>query len=156
MINTWQLCPRSSLSNSRQEIHLKPESLRGHSLIQQHLKRYKSYNRMICKRDWVSQKYICSQLVVRIEIPYSTAYIQDVKFNSIFSPLLLIFKEGLLMFQVKAIVEDARSRGADVPLGGQPSSRGGTFYEPTLLTNVTADMRCSQEEIFGPVCPIIK
>ncbi|MCY1463107.1 3-sulfolactaldehyde dehydrogenase [compost metagenome] len=33
---------------------------------------------------------------------------------------------------------------------------GGAFYEPTLLADVTADMRVAQEEIFGPVAPLFR
>jgi succinate-semialdehyde dehydrogenase/glutarate-semialdehyde dehydrogenase len=34
--------------------------------------------------------------------------------------------------------------------------KGGNFFEPTILTGVTSDMRCSKEEIFGPIAGIIK
>jgi len=39
--------------------------------------------------------------------------------------------------------------------GGKPSSLGGTYYEPTILDNVTSDMLITYEETFGPVAPII-
>lgn len=51
-------------------------------------------------------------------------------------------------------VDDARSRGATPILGGKGSELGGTFYEPTILTGVSADMLMSQEETFGPVAGI--
>ncbi len=50
-------------------------------------------------------------------------------------------------------VEDARSRGATVVTGGEYE---GLFYQPTVITDVTPDMRIAQEETFGPVVPIIK
>ncbi len=40
-------------------------------------------------------------------------------------------------------------------MGGSPKSLEGAYYEPTLLTNVKKDMRVWQEEVFGPVLPII-
>ncbi len=48
------------------------------------------------------------------------------------------------------------SQGAKVVVGGKCHALGGNFYEATLLTDVTTDMRCAKEEIFGPVASIIK
>ena len=58
--------------------------------------------------------------------------------------------------QVELHVSDAVSKGAQVLLGGKRHPRGGFFYEPTVMTGVTQDMRCSYEETFGPVAPIIR
>lgn len=58
--------------------------------------------------------------------------------------------------KVASLVEDAVSQGARVAIGGGRHALGGTFYEPTVLADVTADMRVSREEIFGPVAPVIK
>ncbi|MFJ7934499.1 NAD-dependent succinate-semialdehyde dehydrogenase [Sporosarcina sp. NPDC096371] len=54
--------------------------------------------------------------------------------------------------KVQQHVEDATISGATVELGGNP--KGGLFFEPTILANVTDDMVCMQEETFGPVLPI--
>ena len=57
---------------------------------------------------------------------------------------------------VKSQVEDALSKGATIVIGGkQPEGLKGAYYEPTLLTNVTRDMRAWREEVFGPVLPIV-
>jgi succinate-semialdehyde dehydrogenase/glutarate-semialdehyde dehydrogenase len=48
-------------------------------------------------------------------------------------------------------VADAVAKGAKALCGGQPHALGGTFYEPTVLVNASADMDMSQEETFGPV-----
>ncbi|SPJ30901.1 NAD-dependent succinate-semialdehyde dehydrogenase [Falsiruegeria mediterranea] len=53
-------------------------------------------------------------------------------------------------------VSDATSKGATVTLGGKAHALGGTFYEPTILTGVTADMAVATEETFGPVAPLFK
>jgi aspartate-semialdehyde dehydrogenase len=50
-------------------------------------------------------------------------------------------------------VEDAREKGARVLVGGM--QMGGLFYAPTLLADVTEDMRIYHEETFGPVAPVI-
>ena len=57
---------------------------------------------------------------------------------------------------VMSFIEDALSKGATAVLGGKPSELGGNFVEPTILTNVTDDMRVFREEIFGPVAPLFK
>jgi len=56
---------------------------------------------------------------------------------------------------VDKLVADSVALGAKVLLGGQRESTGNTFYQPTILTNVTNDMPVASQEIFGPVSPII-
>ncbi|XP_024607793.1 succinate-semialdehyde dehydrogenase, mitochondrial isoform X3 [Neophocaena asiaeorientalis asiaeorientalis] len=58
--------------------------------------------------------------------------------------------------KVEKHVSDAISKGATVVTGGKRHQVGKNFFEPTLLSNVTRDMLCSQEETFGPVAPVIK
>jgi succinate-semialdehyde dehydrogenase/glutarate-semialdehyde dehydrogenase len=58
--------------------------------------------------------------------------------------------------KVEALVADALALGARVLAGGKRHERGGTFYQPTVLANVTAEMRCAREEIFGPVAPLFR
>lgn len=58
--------------------------------------------------------------------------------------------------KVEELVTEAVSKGAKVVLGGKRHALGGTFYEPTILANVTKDMRLAKEEIFGPVSPLFK
>jgi succinate-semialdehyde dehydrogenase/glutarate-semialdehyde dehydrogenase len=53
-------------------------------------------------------------------------------------------------------IDDAVAKGASVILGGGRSDLGGTFVDPTILTNVSSDMRVFSEEIFGPVAPLFK
>lgn len=57
---------------------------------------------------------------------------------------------------VDGMVQDAIQKGGKALCGGKKSDRGFGFYEPTILTNVTKDMRVFREEIFGPVAPIFK
>jgi len=58
--------------------------------------------------------------------------------------------------KVERLVKDALERGARIVLGGKRHERGGTFYEPTVLADVTMDMDVAREEIFGPVAPVIR
>ena len=58
--------------------------------------------------------------------------------------------------KVEAHLADAIAKGARVVTGGKPDSRGGRFFQPTVLADVSADMICMREETFGPVAPIVK
>ena len=57
---------------------------------------------------------------------------------------------------VHSMVEEAVQQGAQLKLGGQPGEQGPCFYQPTVLTDVTDNMRVFREEIFGPVAPIFR
>jgi succinate-semialdehyde dehydrogenase/glutarate-semialdehyde dehydrogenase len=57
---------------------------------------------------------------------------------------------------VLEFVEDAVAKGAKLAAGGGRSDLGGCFVEPTVLTDVSDDMRVFREEIFGPVAPLFK
>ncbi|RTE64763.1 succinate-semialdehyde dehydrogenase [Amphritea opalescens] len=58
--------------------------------------------------------------------------------------------------EIHSKVQNAVEEGAIVVIGGQPGEQGACFYQPTVLTNVTDDMRVFREEIFGPVAPVFK
>jgi len=66
----------------------------------------------------------------------------------------LIDAQGLA--KVEDHVADAVAKGAKVIIGGKRSAQGPRFYEPTLLTGVTPDMKVSREETFGPVAPLFR
>lgn len=57
--------------------------------------------------------------------------------------------------EIDELVRDALGKGARAVIGGQPSSVGPCYYEPTILSNVDDSMRLFREEIFGPVAPVI-
>ena len=57
---------------------------------------------------------------------------------------------------VMSFIDDAVSKGASVLTGGRRSDLGTCFIEPTILTDVSDDMRVFREEIFGPVAPLFK
>ena len=62
--------------------------------------------------------------------------------------------------KILSYVEIAKAEGATIACGGARATEGdlakGSFMQPTLITNVTNDMRVAQEEIFGPVAVVIK
>ena len=57
---------------------------------------------------------------------------------------------------VMTFVEDAVAKGANVAAGGRASDMGACYFEPTLLTDVSDDMKVFREEIFGPIAPLFK
>ncbi|MFZ9037099.1 MAG: NAD-dependent succinate-semialdehyde dehydrogenase [Gammaproteobacteria bacterium] len=57
---------------------------------------------------------------------------------------------------MEAFVEDAVAKGATKVVGGNRSNIGTQFFEPTILTNVSGEMRVFREEIFGPIAPLFK
>lgn len=57
--------------------------------------------------------------------------------------------------KTQALVLDAVQKGAQCLIGGQPHQSAKLAFEPTIITQVNADMRLAQEEIFAPVTPII-
>jgi succinate-semialdehyde dehydrogenase / glutarate-semialdehyde dehydrogenase len=58
--------------------------------------------------------------------------------------------------KVEEHISDAVSKGARVLLGGKRHSLGGTFFEPTVLAEVTSEMKVAREETFGPVAPLFR
>lgn len=58
--------------------------------------------------------------------------------------------------KVEELLNDAIDKGASVIEGGERHPLGGFFYQPTVVSGVTADMAFASEEIFGPVAPVFK
>jgi len=58
--------------------------------------------------------------------------------------------------KVEELVKDALDKGAHVVTGGARHALGGTWYQPTILANVTPAMAVAREEIFGPVAPLFR
>ena len=58
--------------------------------------------------------------------------------------------------KVEEHIEDAVKHGGKVYSGGKRHALGGTFFEPTILTDVRAGMKLMSEETFGPVAPLIR
>jgi len=58
--------------------------------------------------------------------------------------------------KVEQHIADAVKKGAKVVAGGKRSSLGHSFFEPTILVNVTTEMAVAREETFGPVAPLFR
>ena len=53
-------------------------------------------------------------------------------------------------------INDAVAHGAKIVLGGKRHALGGSFFEPTIVTGVTPEMKVAREETFGPLAPIFR
>ncbi|NCA70245.1 MAG: NAD-dependent succinate-semialdehyde dehydrogenase [Sphingobacteriia bacterium] len=60
------------------------------------------------------------------------------------------------MAKVEAQIADALAKGARVLTGGARHALGGTFFQPTVLTEVAPGMRVAREETFGPLAPLFR
>ncbi|EWH01744.1 succinate-semialdehyde dehydrogenase [Halomonas sp. BC04] len=58
--------------------------------------------------------------------------------------------------KVQAHIADALEQGGRLVCGGQPHALGGTFFEPTVIADVTPRMRVATEETFGPLAPVFR
>ncbi|SDS22909.1 succinate-semialdehyde dehydrogenase / glutarate-semialdehyde dehydrogenase [Halopseudomonas litoralis] len=64
--------------------------------------------------------------------------------------------DQVAMDKIRSHIEDAVTKGAKVLLGGKPHALGGTFFEPTILTDVPKDALVAREETFGPLAPLFR
>ncbi|WGL64613.1 NADP-dependent succinate-semialdehyde dehydrogenase [Pseudomonas sp. CW003PS] len=64
--------------------------------------------------------------------------------------------DGNAVAKVQAHLADALEKGAKVLQGGKAHELGGHFFEPTVITDVTPDMRVAREETFGPLAPLFR
>jgi succinate-semialdehyde dehydrogenase/glutarate-semialdehyde dehydrogenase len=64
--------------------------------------------------------------------------------------------DSAALAKVEELVADALAQGARLLTGGRRHALGGTFYEPTLLADVSPQAKLAREEIFGPVAPLFR
>ena len=60
------------------------------------------------------------------------------------------------VLKVEEHIADALAKGGRLVTGGKRHSKGGTFFEPTLIADATQEMLVAREETFGPLAPVIK
>ncbi|MNF72697.1 Glutarate-semialdehyde dehydrogenase DavD [compost metagenome] len=63
---------------------------------------------------------------------------------------------GKALDKVRSLMADAVEKGAEVLVGGEAHDLGGNFLQPTVLTGVAPGMQLLDEEIFGPVAPLVR
>jgi len=92
---------------------------------------------------------------------YIKTFIKEVESYKLGSPTedgvyigALTRKEQLALLEAQ--VKEAVSKGATIAVGGKKIDRMGNYFEPTVLLNVSNDMKVMQEESFGPIIGIMK
>ncbi|MGY5809960.1 NAD-dependent succinate-semialdehyde dehydrogenase [Rhizobium sp. LEGMi198b] len=87
-----------------------------------------------------------------------TAHARRLRVGDGFEPYTAIgpLIDNHALTKIEAHVDDAVKKGAIVRCGGRRIGTSGTFFEPTVITNVVSSMRIAQEETFGPLAPIIR
>ncbi|ODS23328.1 succinate-semialdehyde dehydrogenase (NADP(+)) [Candidatus Endobugula sertula] len=107
----------------------------------------------VCSNRILVQDTVYQQFVDALTEAVSTFSVGDGTQEGVnMGPLI---NEGAVN-NVQNLVQDAVDKGANAVTGGKVSELGDAFYEPTILTNVSKDMRVFNEEIFGPVAPIFR
>ena len=106
----------------------------------------------IAAKRFIVDKKICSE--------FSGLFTKYMKSLKVDDPMLMETDVGPLVNedqveQVDEQVKDAVKKGAEVLAGAKRPDRKGFFYMPTVLSNVTDNMKVFKEEVFGPVAPII-
>ena len=64
--------------------------------------------------------------------------------------------DAAALAKVEELVGEALEQGASALIGGRRHALGGTYYEPTVLSDATPGMRLAREEMFGPVAPLFR
>ncbi len=119
---------------------------------------------MASKYRNAGQTCVCAnRLLVQDDIyeEFSSRLVTQVKRLKVASGMEAGAQQGPLidaaaLAKVEHQIREACLRGAKILTGGKPHALGGTFFEPTVLSDVTTDMIIAQEETFGPVAPLMR
>ena len=79
----------------------------------------------------------------------------DILINAVL-PLLWLHAEQEGEIAIEEHIADALGKGARVLIGGKRHEKGGQFFQPTVLADVTPAMKVTHEETFGPVAPLYR
>lgn len=107
----------------------------------------------VCTNRFYAHESIYDQFVQKLAAGAAKIRVGDGAENGVMQGPLI---DDQAIAKVKDHVSDALAKGATVVTGGKLHALGGHFYEPTVLSNVTADMKIMREETFGPVAAVIK
>jgi succinate-semialdehyde dehydrogenase / glutarate-semialdehyde dehydrogenase len=101
----------------------------------------------------IVHKDVAADLTEKLKVKLEKSKIGDpLDKDTFFGPLVSEKQLKLIEEQVK----DAVSKGAKIVTGGKrPKGLKGFYFEPTLLTDIKPDMHVWQEEVFGPVLPVV-
>ena len=107
----------------------------------------------VCTNRFYAHESIYDQFVQKLAAGAAKIRVGDGAENGVMQGPLI---DDQAIAKVEDHVSDALAKGATVVTGGKLHALGGHFYEPTVLSNVTTDMKIMREETFGPVAAVIK
>jgi betaine-aldehyde dehydrogenase len=105
------------------------------------------------ERVYVEQEVAASFTECVVELTRKLTLGPGMEESSEVTPMIRDAERGSIM----KMVDEAKASGGSILTGGRipPGYDRGFYYEPTVLTGVSDDMRLMQEEIFGPLLPVI-
>lgn len=106
----------------------------------------------VCANRFLVQEGVHDEFVRRLTARVEDFTIGDGATGADIGPL--INREAAV--KVAALVSNATESGASVVIGGNADKAGENFFAPTILAGVTTDMAIANEEIFGPIAPVIQ
>ncbi|WP_306144730.1 aldehyde dehydrogenase family protein [Roseibium sp. MMSF_3412] len=108
-----------------------------------------SGSRIIVHED-IADAFVARTIALSRKVPFGDPLDPSTKVGAIITPEH--------QKKIDTYVQDARTAGADVPLGGgalDVPGLNGQFYQPTIVTNVASSMAIAREEVFGPVLSVL-
>ncbi len=119
---------------------------------------------MICKYRNMGQTCVCANRILvhdKVYDAFRDKLAERVKNMKVGNGLEDGVNQGPLInedavIKVERLLKDAENKGARIATGGKRHELGGTFFEPTIMTDVTDDMDITTEEIFGPIATLIR
>lgn len=107
----------------------------------------------VCTNRFLVQAGVYDQFAAKLAAKVAAMQVGDgLKGDTQQGPLI----DMAAVEKVEEHIEDALARGAQAVCGGKRHALGGSFFEPTVLTNVSPDMKIATEETFGPVAPLFR
>jgi succinate-semialdehyde dehydrogenase/glutarate-semialdehyde dehydrogenase len=107
----------------------------------------------VCANRFIVQSKVYDAFAQKLAAAVRTLRVGDgLKGETDQGPLI----DAKALKKVEEHVADATAKGAKLVTGGKRHALGGTFYEPTVLTDATPAMILSREETFGPVAPLFR
>jgi len=107
----------------------------------------------VCANRLLVQQEVYDEFAARLRQAVGALKVGDgLKGPTDLGPLI----DAAALAKVQEHIADARAKGGKITLGGRPHALGGTFFEATIVTEATSDMKFAREETFGPVAPLFR
>jgi len=107
----------------------------------------------VCANRLLVQQEVYDEFAARLRTAVSALKVGDgLKGPTDLGPLI----DAAALAKVQEHIADARAKGGKITLGGKPHELGGTFFEATIVTEATSEMKFAREETFGPVAPLFR